>query len=158
MFGRKKTADISEDEYRRWLRAQRPKWDWFFRRSEMEQEGMARLGDDYTQDFCVGIGYAVKDPEIADAGRDAATNPESESILAQRIAADMIAAKMAGDRPGPIADEAPLTMGGFGARKIRTEIRERTENGVTTFLGREPDPKPEEEPSAEAEVKEDAAG
>lgn len=153
MFGRKKTADISEDAYRRWLRAQRPQWNWFFRRSEMEQEGMARLGDDYIQDCCVGIGYAVKDPEIADAGRDAATNPESEAILAQRIAAEMIQRKMAGDQPVAIAE--PVTMGGFGARKIRTEIRERTENGVTTFLGREPDPKPA--PVSEPES-EDAVG
>lgn len=81
-------VQLTDDAYRRWLRAWRPPFAWFLGLPETEQEALAQLGDGRSEDLAVAVGYAVADPQLADAavsGDDAGT----EEALALRLAADV---------------------------------------------------------------------
>jgi hypothetical protein len=102
---------------------------WFLGLTGLEQEALAKIGDEYQQDICVGIGYAVLNPQAADAGLDAETNPASETALLRQML------------------ESPATMGGITQRQQEadTETERATQSGKDvrrSFLGREPDEVP----------------
>ena len=136
MFKRKTPPpDVTNANYGQWVRAQCPPFDWFMRQPELIQEQLALIGDEYQQDLCVGIGYAVADPSVADAGLDAADNPESEEALLRRTALDLVG-KM---QSKPQAPTAP-TMGGVTARKeAAAKTEQNGKDAQRSFLGRAPD-------------------
>lgn len=113
-------VDLTEESYYRWLRAQRPPLPMFLEMSELEQETLARLGDNYVQDVAVAIGYAVHDPRTADEGLSAAEgDTDAEAALAQKIALGLMQ-KLQGTREAapqatPV-ENAALTMAGSVSR------------------------------------------
>ncbi len=86
MSDSKSIAVVTNDGFRRWLRAWRPPWTWFFTLTEAEQEQLAILGDERSQDLILAAGYAAVDPELAEAG--AAGDDEGEERLAMRMAVE----------------------------------------------------------------------
>lgn len=138
-FRRKPTPEITTDAFRRWLRAHRPPWQGFFALSELEQDQLATIGDEYSQDFAVAVGYAVVDPQVADAGISAAEGDTgAEETLVRRLAAGF-AAKLAQQTAAPIAPPVDMpreSFAGFGER--RHESHDDGKRKPRLF-GREPD-------------------
>jgi hypothetical protein len=141
-FRRDPVPTVTNDSYRRWLRAHRPPWGWFLRLSDLEQEQLALIGDEQFQDLAVAIGYAVADPRAADAGIAAAQgDTAAEETLAKQVAASLIQRLVA----RPAATAAPIatareSLGGFGDRRqnrLREAVAARTEG--RRFFGRAPD-------------------
>lgn len=136
LFRRRAQRELVLDRpaYGRWLRAQRPPLEWFLSLASDEQEALAVIGDEYLQDLSVALGYAVRDPEVTAAGMDAARNPESEEVLARRLAAGLV------ERSLERRDEEAPSMGGFGARRrVLINSRQSAAAKVQRFLGRAPD-------------------
>ena len=141
-------VDLTNDAYGRWLRAGRPQpIAWFLGVHPEEQEQLAIMGDEYQQDVCVAIGYAVADPQLADAGLDAAENPDSEEVLIRRMAAD-VASKLLDKNHGHTKPEAPvMSMSGVSQRRKAAEAAAAAEtkdakaakSKARSFLGRAPD-------------------
>jgi hypothetical protein len=105
-FQKRQLPIVTNAAYARWLRAQRPSWVWFFRLTEVEQEQLAMLGDEHAERTAVGVGYAVADPVLAEAGVQAARGDlEGEVTLAKRLAAD-VAGRILRQRQAPAAASA----------------------------------------------------
>ena len=98
----RKTATVTNDAYKRWLRAQRPAWAWFFALTELEQGQLAIMGDEHVQDVIISQGYANQDPALADASLGAAQGEaRGEEVLAQRMV-DGLAASILARRAHPV--------------------------------------------------------
>jgi len=131
MFWSKKQPDLTNEAYERWLRAQRPPFDWFLALSEVEQEQLAMMGDANVQDVVVAMGYAIRDPEAADAGMSAAEgDTDAEATLATRLAqgfASKLLQMQRAERAAQTPQEPPLpsarTMSGFGERRQQEETQ-----------------------------------
>lgn len=136
---------LTTDIYARWLRAQRPPFALFLTMSEVEQEAFAQVGDAYTQDAALMIGYAVHNPEEAEDSRDArAGDALAEESLARQLAAGLAQRLQASkaQEPEPVAPEPPReTMAGIGARKAEAEQDniDRMRARATTLFGRPAD-------------------
>ena len=92
IFRRRTIPTVTNDAYRRWLRAQRPSWAWFFGLTELEQEQLALLGDEHTQDLVISLGYAIQDPALADASLGAQQGEaRGEEELAKRMVQSLAA-------------------------------------------------------------------
>ena len=124
LFRRKtppQTVTITNDAFRRWLRAHRPPWVWFLGLSELEQEQLAMLGDEHSQEVILAIGHAVADPGMAEAGVQASKgNASGEETLVVRIAesfARAIAARAPSSARVAPAAPPPVSMAGIGARR-----------------------------------------
>lgn len=148
MFWRKKQArqvELTRESYAWWLRAQRPDLRWFLGLSAVEQESLARLGDEYVQDWIIALSYSVQNPEAAEAGLDAADDVESEeqlvATLARNFAARLGTPNVPNGTPDvPPAARQPDSMGGFGERKAASQAKQRSERAAgRSFLGRAPD-------------------
>jgi hypothetical protein len=123
MFSKKRLPDLTNEAYERWLRAQRPPFEWFLRLSEVEQEQLAMLGDAHAQDFAVACGYAIRDPEAADAGMSALQgDDEAEATLAMKMAQGFASKLMQMQQPQePPRPRTQRTMAGFGERRAIEE-------------------------------------
>jgi|DEB0MinimDraft_4_1074332.scaffolds.fasta_scaffold41297_3 hypothetical protein len=120
IFRRRTIPTVTNDAYRRWLRAQRPAWAWFFGLTELEQEQLALLGDEHTQDLIVSLGYAIQDPALADASIGAQQGEaRGEEALAKRLV-DGLAARILARQDAPQAPKPrsmpSATLAGFGSR------------------------------------------
>ena len=123
MFFKKRLPDLTNEAYERWLRAQRPPFEWFLRLSEVEQEQLAMLGDAHAQDFAVASGYAMQDPEAADAGISAMQgDSDAEETLARKLAQGF-ASKLMQMQPAPQTrpDRPQPSMAGFGDRRTEDQ-------------------------------------
>lgn len=126
MFWRKQQPSLTNEAYQRWLRAQRPPLEMFLGLSEIEQEQLAMLGDEHVQDLAIALGYAVRDPEAADAGMSAMSGDvEAEATLATRLAQGFASKLMQMQRAEQTATQpvrrSKPTMSGFGDRRTSTE-------------------------------------
>lgn len=111
MFNRKRKVALTNDTFSRWLRAQRPPMDLFCGMSDIEQEQLAMLGDEYVQDVCVALGYANQHPRAAEAGLDQERGgSEGEAQLAAQLAKNIAAKILTQAAPKPHA-MAPKTVG-----------------------------------------------
>lgn len=144
IFRRRKAAvqvDLDEGGFRRWLRAHRPPLQWFLALPVDQQEAMAAIGDEFAVRAALDIGYAVKDPQIAEAGVKAAGgDAEAEESLAIRLArsfAESIQRREEAPRATP--SEPASGLAGFGARRV-SEILPSHRRSRTLF-GKTPDPK-----------------
>jgi len=131
-------VDLTNEAYSRWLRACRPDLVWFLSQAEDVQEQLAILGDDYVQDVCIGIGYAVSNPAAAEAGtKTSAGSMDAEVDLVQQLAAAAVR-KMVGAHPSAPPPPPPPrrreTMAGVFDRKRPVKSREPKQ-----FLGRQED-------------------
>ena len=133
---RKPLPELTNAAYQRWLRAQRPPFQWFLERTEIEQEHLAQMGDEHAQDFALAVGYAVRDPEVAEAGVAAAQGDMAgEEALARRLAATF-AQRIQQQRP---AAPPPTTMSGLGQRKEAAQAAKAAQG--PRLFGRPPDAK-----------------
>lgn len=133
----RKTVGLDEAGFERWMRANRPPLPWFLGLQELEQERLAQLGDLHSQDVCLGIGYAVRDPDIAKAGRDP-QNIEGETALLELMLRGAMART---PNAQPQHDRIPQpTMGGIKQRQTKIQERKAEEraSGLRLF-GRAPD-------------------
>lgn len=128
-----KTIEVTERAFRLWLEAHRPPWAWFMALSPLEQERLAQIGTEHTQDVAVGFGYAVQNPGAIDA----ATHPESaesETDLLTQVAA-AVAAKLS----AKAQQQAPATMGGLGDRRQSVvNDRQAGKDRGRSFIGKRP--------------------
>ncbi len=110
MFWRRKKPELTADAYRRWLRAFRPPMDLFVSASEVEQEGLATLGDAYAEDCILAVARAL--------GVDPDATPVSGEDQAREIA-DAIMGGMTKAVQGRRTEPAgpPQTMSGFKKEK-----------------------------------------
>lgn len=132
---------LTADAYRRWLRAQRPPLADFVRLSDVEQEALALLGDEYVQDAIVAVGYALADPRAADAGLDAQRGTESgEETLVRRLAGEFatsILRRREAATPPPLPTKMPReSLAGLGARK-KFETVDKSRRAAPTLFGKE---------------------
>ena len=136
MILRKKTPPpVTNDSYRRWLRAGCPPFEWFMRQGSLEQEQLAILGDEHQQDLAIAVGYAVSNPHAAEAGMQAAAgDADGDAGLAAQVAGNLIQKIMQGART-PAVQRAADTMSGLGARKRESVTHEVP---PMTILGRRP--------------------
>ncbi len=120
MFWRKKEPDavVTNASFARWLRAHKPPFTWFMSRTEVEQEQLALLGDDYVRDVLVCLGNAVADPRGFAAGAAALAGDEVE--IARQVANGLLA-KIAQPKPKAappvVPAAAPVSMAGVGRRR-----------------------------------------
>ena len=107
--------DVTQDVYSRWLRACRPPLSWFLRLSDMEQEHLAVIGEEYTQDTVIAIGYAVADPSTAEASVGAAEGDlDSEETLVRQLATGVAQHLLQGKPPTTRPKES---FANFGKRR-----------------------------------------
>lgn len=129
------TVDLTGEAYRYWLRAGRPDFHWFLAQDAIVQESLAQIGDEFLADVAIAIGYAVADPELADAGSAAVTDTDAEEQLIRRVAAGA-AARLAGDQSGP----PPITHGGLSSRRRAQAAEDQLgKDSGRRLLGRAPD-------------------
>jgi len=125
MFRRKKppVVDLTNEAFGQWIRAQRPPFLWFMAQTREDREAMAMLGDEYAVSMAVQIGYAVANPEAADATQEAtAGNVEGEAALVEMLARRAVqkilasAPQRAPQPPAAAPKRAPMRMGGTGRK------------------------------------------
>lgn len=133
-FNRK--PELSPDCYLRWLRAEKPDLLQFLRLSELEQEGLATIGDLWRAEL-------VEQALGADLGaREAAEDDPAdvEASLAQQLAAKVAGRILARGRPGA-GDRPPVSFSGYGERQevLRRQRQEAKDRAGTQLFGRPPD-------------------
>jgi hypothetical protein len=130
-----------------WLEAQRPPLQWFLKRSPDVQMALAELGNSYIVNVSLGIGYAVADPEAAEAGVDADVNLDSEEVLLRKLAQGAaLKSSLGRERPqdglqSP-AVTAPQSVGGAAKRQ---ETRQERREKIARLFGRASGPAFEQE-------------
>lgn len=132
MFFRRKAPPITltNDAYVRWLRAQRPPFEWFLELGELEQEQLAQHGDDQWA--------AVAEAIAAELGGGQQPGPaepqEDDAAIAVKAAAQVLKGMgMHTSRPTPRP-----TFAGFGEEKAKTPDDGKPKR---SFLDRMPDGK-----------------
>ena len=121
LFRRKKppVADLTNEAFGQWIRAQRPPFQWFMAQTREDREAMAMLGDEYAVSMAVQIGYAVANPEAADATQKAiGGNSDGEADLVEMLARKAVQ-KILASAPQPAAaapKRPPMRMGGTGRK------------------------------------------
>lgn len=142
IFRRRKPApvpEITNDGFRRWLRAHRPPLQWFFALAVEEQEVMASIGDEFAVRSALDIGYAVRDPQLAEDGMKAAGgDAAAEASLALRLARGVAEAIERRAAPAP-QPAPPQGFAGLGARRV-SDVAHAPRRSRSLF-GREPDSK-----------------
>lgn len=138
----RKTVRMDEPAFLRWLRAGRPPMPWFIGLAEIEQERLSQLGDQYSQDTCLGIGYAVRDPDIARAGRDPDANGGEGEVLLLEALLRAQAAKAAGMPATGRTDSPPQpSMAGLARRKEAAQAaRQASQPDASILFGAQADP------------------
>ena len=121
MFKRKPPeVELTNETYSRWLRAQRPPWDWFLRQQSLIQEQLAILGDEYV-DGCIAAGT----PEPA----------ETEEAAVRRLAAEAAGRLLNGS-----GSATHLGMGGVTQRQqAAVQARQEAKDDSRRLFGRPPD-------------------
>lgn len=132
MFFRRKAQPIqlTNDAYVRWLRAQRPPFEWFLELGELEQEQLAQHGDDQWA--------AVAETIATELGGGQQTGPaapqEDDAAIAAKAAAQVLKGMgMRAAHPTPRP-----TFAGFGDEKAKTPDDGKARRA---FLDRMPDGK-----------------
>jgi hypothetical protein len=146
IFRRKKAPapELTNEAHARWLRAGRPPYTLFLGLSEIEQEALAQIGDDYDTDRAIALAYAIADPRAADDGVSAVQGDAgAEESLARRLAEGLIGKLYASK--GPSAPQTPPdapksmpreSLAGFGERRTETHTDDRAK---PPLFGRQPD-------------------
>lgn len=124
MIRRKQPPTVTNESYKRWLRAQRPSWAWFFGLTELEQEQLAIMGDEQIQDIIISLGYAIQDPALADASIGASQGEaRGEEELARRMVDGLAARLLTQQHAEQVKAQRrkPVeTLAGFGSRQQAT--------------------------------------
>ncbi len=123
--------------FSRWLRAQRPPFEWFAGLSVDAQTHLAELGDEY-------LLYAN---ELVAGAPDGTEGEVADQTLARQAAERLAASILAGRRqPGSVAAHGPAsgdvaTTAGLGRRRAERDQRRQTARDAagTTVFGRPPD-------------------
>jgi hypothetical protein len=124
------TVTVTNESFRRWLRAYRPPWAWFLGLSELEQEQLAMIGDEHSQDVLLALGHAIADPSLAEAGVAASRgDARGEEALVRRIA-ESFATAIAARTPAPAAPAKAPTMAGIGQRSPTKVASGSRRNGI----------------------------
>ena len=144
IFRRRTAPTVTNDAYRRWLRAARPSWAWFFGLTELEQEQLALLGDEHTQDLVISLAYAIQDPALADASIGVGQgDPRGVGALAKRMV-EGLATRILARQDAPQTPRKPsmptATLAGLGARKSTSAAPKRR---PAELFGRQADKEPQ---------------
>jgi hypothetical protein len=128
---RKKRIEVqlTNQAFKRWLRAQRPDLRYFLTLDEDAQEALACLGDAYVQG-CVDVGLESASEEM-----------EEQASTLQQLTQMTVNRMESGAPP-----QAPQSMAGITQRKRQATIaRQQAKDSQRRFLGKEADPiEPEE--------------
>lgn len=81
---------LTEDAYRRWLRAHRPDLQTFLSLSDDQQEVLANIGDDYTSHVAVEHAMCAANPKLAEAEL-IGNKEESDELLLKGVVDEAIA-------------------------------------------------------------------
>jgi len=135
------TAELTENSYVRWLRARQPQpLGFFLGLTEDEQEVLADLGDQYTEDCNVALGYSIQDPEAVAAGSE---SDGAEERLARRMAGELLSRaetirnEVAAEQP---EEPSQPGMSGVTQRRAQRAFDEESESQEGKVLfGRPPD-------------------
>ena len=130
-FKRKQTIDINAESYLRWLRAEKPDFEVFFRLSELEQEGLAGLGDAWRAEMVEqALGADLSD---ATPPQEPAAEEESHVMKIVGDVARGIVAKQGG--------KPPVSNSGFGdrTRAYAKKRQDAHDAAGTQMFGRPPD-------------------
>ena len=118
--------DLTNDAYRRWLRAHRPPFQWFMEQTEQTQEGLASLGDEFTIG-CMEDAVAQHQPVAGD-------QPTGD------IVRDMILEEVRKAMPKQDDDPSMVKMAGALQRRADAERERREVIGQSRrLMGRMPD-------------------
>jgi len=120
LFKRDRYPTITNEAYARWLRALRPSWLWFFDRTELEQEQLATLGDDYVAG-CMEQGAEVGREEAGPAQTD-------EEATVRRVALAAVRQMLGGTHGAPAQRPAAATQA------------PQKSNGDAVLMGRKAEP------------------
>lgn len=133
LFSFRKPApiDLTNAIYQRWLRAQKPPFEMFASLSELEQEQLAVMGDDYAQDMAIAVAIAVANPQAASDGVGALHGDvDSEASMALQMAQGMAA------RTQP--EQSFSGFGGSKQRSANSEVKTAS-SASASFMGQPPD-------------------
>ena len=132
--------ELNEESYARWLRARQPHpLGFFFSLSELEQETLAGIGDDYTEDVQLAFAYVLQDPDAVMASNG---DGDAEERLAKRVASEMLvqAESRMNATVDPSVSEEP-GMAGVTNRRAHTDFQKAKQGRQgKSLLGRAPDP------------------
>lgn len=141
--------DLTNDGYRRWLRAQRPPFEWFIGLEATSQEALANLGDAHAIDLCVALATAVTSASVASPAKGQQTE---EQVLRDLVngAASKFLDGLAAAHPPVVATSRPVqepSMGGITERREQRVADEQVaaDSGRSLF-GRPPDSQREATP------------
>lgn len=128
--------ELTSEGYRRWLRAQRPPFTWFLALPEDQQEALAAVGDEQTQEFLLGMAATILRPEAAAAalsGQQVMTQAGPTDQEAELVAATAAAAarRLLDASQPPAPPREVLTMA--GVRERRRDAAERRAAGFRLF-------------------------
>jgi len=131
-------VDLTNEGYRRWLRARQPQpIAWFLSLDEESQEAMGMLGDDYTRDVCIGIGVAV-------VGELPQQPDETDEDIVRRLTATAIGAlghpakAHAPSEPIPAPTLAGIVGRRLASQEAHAESERRRKAEGRSFLGKAP--------------------
>ena len=133
-FKRKpEVIEATEEAYRLWLEAGRPDFLWFLSQPPMVQERLAEIGCEYTQNVCVAVGLAVKNPDAAQAGLELENSNNEVDVLRAMVESAAIKA-LEHRAPAPPAAPRP-TMGGLTERRLEFEKPNKAAEGDLSLFG-----------------------
>lgn len=126
------------DAYRRWLRAQRPPFDWFLRLTELEQEAIANEGEQHHLLLIEETAARLAPADAAGAGLTGAAAAVQSMLDGFKNARQERTGRLsATTEPAP-----PITpsMAGFGERREQAiEDAQKKRDAGRSLGGREPD-------------------
>lgn len=135
-FKKKRVPECNNDSYVRWLRAQRPPFEWFLLLSELEQEQLATHGDEQW----AAVAGAIAEELRGEDGTAPAGAPMSEAEMATAAAREVLGHlknRAPSRSPEPEAP-ARTSFAGFGDEMSTPPDDGKPERA---FLGKAPDGK-----------------
>lgn len=140
-FKKTVSRELDEDSFDRWLRAQRPPFEWFLALPEEEQEALAQRGDAYVEDVAGLYGFAAADPFGSTLALAAERGDEdAEAALAMRNAERAAAARQT-PQIGPRGPRlsTPSSFAGVGKRRQAAEAAREVAQERPTLFGKAAD-------------------
>jgi len=140
MFWNRKASvpTLTNDGYSRWLRASRPPWAWFLRLSELEQEQLACIGDEFHRAKAQLVADAIATPQVH---KQEDSEQQKDEELAKAMAVNLLRKIGTEARPkeSPAYSFAETLAGSGNRRRAAQEQHAQEKASAQSLFGRHPD-------------------
>lgn len=133
--------EMDLDDYKLWLVAGRPPFRWFMQQPADVRAALAAVGQEHHEQVALLHGYAVRDPEAAEAATAPADSEAADAVVAERLAGELVRAMLGRDAPKPAAaPERPQeSFAGLGGRRTIGGLAVRGGRVGRRLFGQAPD-------------------